>query len=80
LNDSSEKNASQPDNPAHVIAEAVSEAQAILHDHLECGRHSPQEALARLNLILSEKSLLQAMYDVGYFPSSTPPNRPFSLR
>jgi hypothetical protein len=78
LNDSSEKSAPRPDTPIFVIAEAVSEAQAILHDHLECGRHSPEETLTRLSLVLSEKTLLKAMYDVGYFPASTPPDLPFS--
>jgi tRNA isopentenyl-2-thiomethyl-A-37 hydroxylase MiaE len=57
----------------------MSEAQAILHDHLECGRHTCVEALTLLNRVLSEKTLIHAMYDVGYFPDSTPPDRPFSL-
>jgi hypothetical protein len=30
-------------DPAHVIAEAIAEAQAILHDHLESGVGSPAD-------------------------------------
>jgi hypothetical protein len=49
------------------------EAQAILHDHLESGKHSPAEALAKLQRVLSEHGLLRALYDVGYFSPTTPP-------
>jgi hypothetical protein len=67
------------DKPEFVIAEAVSEAQAILHNHLECGRHTPQVALARLQAVLPEAPLLRAMYDIGYFPASTPPHVPITV-
>ena len=43
-----------------LICDCVAEAQAILHDHLECGNHSPAEALARLQSVLSEEALLRA--------------------
>jgi hypothetical protein len=56
-----------------AICDSVAEAQAILHDHLECGKHSPAEALAKLQRVLSEDGLLRALYDVGYFPPTTPP-------
>jgi hypothetical protein len=41
----------------HVICDYVSEAAAILHDHAESGRHTPAEALARLQKLLSEEAL-----------------------
>jgi hypothetical protein len=30
--------------------------------------------VAKAQAVLSEPELLRAMFDVGYFPSSTPPN------
>jgi hypothetical protein len=55
-----------------LICDCVAEAQSILHDHLECGKHSPAETLARLRSVLSEEPLLRALYEVGYFPATTP--------
>ncbi len=52
---------------AFTICDHLTEAQAILHDHLECGRLTPLEALQRVNKILSEPRLLLAMQGVGYF-------------
>jgi hypothetical protein len=52
-----------------AICNSLAEAQAILHDHLECGNHSPAEALAKLQHVLSEDGLLRALY-IGYFPST----------
>jgi hypothetical protein len=40
----------------------VAEAPALIHDHVECGKHT-----ARLRALFEERALLQAMYDVGYF-------------
>jgi hypothetical protein len=51
-----------------AICDSVAEAQAILHDHLECGQHSPAEALAKLQCVLSKDGLQRALYDVGCFP------------
>jgi hypothetical protein len=56
-----------------LICDCVAEAQAILYDHLECGKHAPMEALARLQRVLSEDEVLRALYAVGYFPATTPP-------
>jgi hypothetical protein len=56
-----------------LICDCVAEAQTILHDHLECGKHSPAEVLTRLQRVLSEEALLRALHDVGYFPRATPP-------
>src|ERR1700676_699978 len=60
---------------AFAICERVAEVQALLHDHLECGKHSPTEVIEKANAILSENELLKAMFDVGYFPPTTPPPR-----
>jgi hypothetical protein len=56
-----------------AICDSIAEAQAILHDRLECGKHSPAEALAKLQRVLPEDGLLRALYDIGYFPATTPP-------
>jgi hypothetical protein len=55
-----------------VICECVNEAQAILHDHLECGKYSPTDALTRLQSVLSNEELLRALYTAGYFPATAP--------
>ena len=56
-----------------AICERVAEAQAVLHDHIECGKHSAADVVSRINALLSEEGLLRALYDVGYFPANTPP-------
>lgn len=57
---------------AFEICERVAEAQALIHDHMECGKHTAEEVVARLRALFEERALLQAMYDVGYFPQNTP--------
>jgi hypothetical protein len=61
-------------DPTHAIAEAIAEAQAILHDHLDGGVGSPADALARANLVLSERTLIRALHDTGFMPSNNPPD------
>jgi hypothetical protein len=61
------------DNPAWEICERVAEVQALLHDHVECGKHSAADMVAKAQAVLSEAELLRAMIDVGYFPPNTPP-------
>jgi hypothetical protein len=56
-----------------AICERVAEVQALLHNHLECGKHSPAEVVEKADAILSENELLKAMFDVGYFPPNKPP-------
>jgi hypothetical protein len=51
----------------------VAEVQALLHDHIECGKHSAVNVVAKAQAILSEQELLRAMFRVGYFPPNTPP-------
>jgi hypothetical protein len=58
-------------NIAFEICERVSEAQALIHDHVECGKPTAEEVVARLRALFEEQTLLQAMYDVGYFPQNT---------
>jgi hypothetical protein len=60
-------------NPAHDICDRVAEAQAILHDHSECGKYTPEQVVAKLNALFAEEGLLRAMHAVGYFPDDTPP-------
>jgi hypothetical protein len=59
-------------NPVWEICERMAEVQA-LHDHVECGKHSAADLVAKAQAVLSEPELLQAMFDVGYFPPNTPP-------
>ena len=59
-------------NEVFAICDSVAETQAILHDHLECGKYSPAGALAKLQCVLSEDGLPRAFYDVGYFPPTIP--------
>jgi hypothetical protein len=47
--------------------------QALLHDHLECGKHTTGDVIAKAQAVLSKSELLRAMFDVGYFPPNTPP-------
>ncbi len=60
-------------DPTHVLAEAIAQAQGILHDHLQSGMGAPADVLAKVNGILSERSLIRALYDAGFFPRETPP-------
>jgi len=65
--------AADPTAHTFAICERVAEVQALLHDHVECGKHTPAEVVAKAQAILSEDALLEAMYAVGYFPPITPP-------
>ena len=61
------------DNPVWEICERMAEVQALLHDHIECGKHTAAEVIAKAQAVLSETDHLRAMFDVGYFPPNTPP-------
>ena len=39
---------SQMQNIAFEICEPVAEAQALIHDHVECGKHTAEEVVTRL--------------------------------
>ena len=39
------------------------------------GKHTAADVVAKAEAVLSEPELLRAMFDVGYFPSNTPPPR-----
>jgi hypothetical protein len=56
------------DNPLWEICERVAEVQALLHDHIECGKHSAADVVVKAHAILSEPELIGAMFDVGYSP------------
>ncbi len=45
------------------VCERVSEAQAILHDTVQGRKLTP-----KLQALFSEAGLLDAMYQIGYFP------------
>jgi hypothetical protein len=60
-------------NTVWEICEHVAEVQAMLHDHIECGKYSAADVVAKAEAVLSEAELLRAMFDVGYFPPNTPP-------
>jgi hypothetical protein len=38
------------------------------------GKQSAADVIAKAQAVLSESELLRAMFDVGYFPPSTPPD------
>jgi hypothetical protein len=59
------------DYPVWAICERVGEVQALLHDHIECGKRSAADVVAKAQAVPSEAELLQAMFDVGYFPPNT---------
>ena len=42
------------DNPVREICERVAEVQAVLHDHVECGKHSAADVVAKAQAVLSE--------------------------
>jgi hypothetical protein len=56
------------ENPVWGTCERVAEVQAMLHDHIECGKHSAADVVAKVQAVLTEWELLRAMFDVGYFP------------
>ena len=61
-------------NPVWEICERMAEVQALLHDHVECGKHLAADVVAKAQAVVrSEPDLLRAMFDVGYFPPNTPP-------
>ena len=60
-------------NPVWEICERVAEVQALLHDHIECGKHSAADVVAKAQAVLSESELSRAMLDVGYTPPTKPP-------
>ena len=57
---------------AWQICERVSEAQALLNDHIEGGRLTASELVRKLNALFEEQGLLRAMYDVGFFEIPPP--------
>ena len=61
------------DNPVWAICKRVAEVQAPLDDHVNGSKHLAADVVAKAQAILSEPELLQAMFDVGYFPPNTPP-------
>ena len=60
-------------HPVWEICERVADVQALLDDHIAGGKHSAADVVAKAQAVLSESELLRAMFDVGYFPPSTPP-------
>jgi hypothetical protein len=58
---------------ALAICKRVAEVQALLDDHLDGGKLSAAEVVAKAQAVLSDSELLRAMFDVGYFPPNTPP-------
>jgi hypothetical protein len=40
------------DNPLWEIWERAAEIQALLHDHIECGKHSAADAVAKAQAVL----------------------------
>jgi len=61
------------DIPVWDICERLTEVQALLHDHIERGKHSAADLVAKVQAVPSESELLRAIFDVGCFPPNTPP-------
>jgi hypothetical protein len=55
------------------ICDRVAEVQALLYDHLECGKHTAADVVAKMHAILSEDVLSRAMWTVGYSAIKAPP-------
>jgi hypothetical protein len=53
----------------------VAEVQALLDDHIVCGKYSTADVVAKAQAVLSESELLRAMFEIGYFPPNTPPGK-----
>jgi hypothetical protein len=51
---------------SHVIAAAVARAQAALDDHFQRGDGTPAEVLEKINVIMSDQTLIRAMHDAGH--------------
>jgi hypothetical protein len=51
------------DNPVWEICERVAEVQALLDDHIACGKHLAADVVAKAQAVLSESELLRAMFD-----------------
>jgi hypothetical protein len=60
------------DNSIWAICERVAEVQALLDDHINGGKHTAADVVAKAQAVLSEPALLLATFDVGYFPPNTP--------
>jgi hypothetical protein len=57
---------------ALTICERVAEVQALLNDHIACGKLSAANVVAKVQSVLTDPDLLRAMFDVGYLPPNTP--------
>jgi hypothetical protein len=66
--------ADYPIAAVHEICERVAEVQAILDDHVAGGKLTAKEVVGKVHAVMTEPGLLRAMFDVGYFPPSTPPD------
>ncbi len=56
------------DGPIGTILDALAEAQAQLEDG----------DVEKFRAALNDPALIQAMYDIGYFPARNPPGRTFT--
>ena len=55
-----------------IAGDGVARAAVMLH--IECGKHASADIVVKAQAVLSEAELLQAIFDVGYFPPNTPPD------
>ena len=61
-------------NPVWEICERVAEVQALLHDHIECGKYRRRTWSRKAQAVPSEARTRRVMIDVGYLPPKTPPS------
>jgi hypothetical protein len=48
-------------NPTWEICERVAEVQALLHDHVECGKHTAADVVAKVQAVLRGRWSLGAV-------------------
>jgi hypothetical protein len=58
------------------VCERVTEAQVILRETVQERTLTPAAAVEKLQALFSEAGLIEAMYEIGYFPRKGAPDRP----
>ena len=59
--------------PALVICDVMAEIQALVEDHRATGKLSPTQLVTKIETLVSQRTLLRAMYTVGYFSANPQP-------
>ena len=62
----------QMNDSVMAICDRVAEIQSLLHDHVECGKHTVAEVVAKVHAALVDRVLLQALHEIGHFEDPPP--------